>query len=353
MLGLPYVFAPFGIVTTSIFLVALGFVMLVLNLMIGEVAFALKKPLQLPGIAREVLGRGVQQVLSLVIIFSWLGSLLAYIVGEGEVLAALFGGSGVLWSYAFWFIASFFLLLGFKVVVRISHVISFLAIVLLVGISLYALSYHTPQVTLPFSSLRLSAVFGVALFALHGAPAIAEAHELLKNNRQKFRRALILGTLIPVAVYILFTVAVVGVTGLASTPVATVGLGLHIGGHVATLGALCALCAMLSCYLGIGTALRETLNWDNRLIPLVSLLITILAPIGLFASGVRNFSRIMVVVGGVFIAFEAVVMIFVYVYAVKKRIIVSKNFYARHPWLTGIPTALVFVAGAIASLISR
>ena len=70
--------------------------------------------------------------------------------------------------------------------------------------------------------------YGVLLFALHASPAIAEAHALLPGSQRHFRRAVILGTLIPIAVYMLLALAAVGAGGLSVTEVATVGLGSKI-----------------------------------------------------------------------------------------------------------------------------
>lgn len=352
MLSLPYVFAPLGTAFTIFCLLGLGLVMLSLNLMIAEVAFALKKPLQLPGLAQAVLGRSVERFLTGIIIISWLGSLLAYIVGEGDVLSSLFGGSPFWWSIGFWLIASLVIMLGFKAAARSTRVVSGAVIALLVGISLYALSKaHSLPESFPLSTFHVARAFGVALFALHGAPAIAAAHLTLSSDKKNFYRAVTFGSLIPVAVYILFTLGVVAVTGSATTQVATIGLGKYLGTGITVLGALAALGAMFSCYSGIGTALRETLVWDNHSSPLVATLIPLGVPLALFLFGVRDFSRVMGLVGGVLIAAEAVIMVVVYIGAVNKGIIPRDHRIARHPYLVGVPVIALCVIGAISSLL--
>ena len=352
MLSLPYVFAPLGTAFTIFCLLGLGLVMLSLNLMIAEVAFALKKPLQLPGLAHAVLGRSVERFLTGIIIVSWLGSLLAYIVGEGDVLSSLFGGSPFWWSIGFWLIASLVIMFGFTVAARSTRVVSGTVIVLLVGISLYALSKaNTLPVSFPLDTLHTARAFGVALFALHGAPAIAVAHLMLSSDKKNFYRAVTFGSLIPVVVYILFTLAVVGVTGSATTQVATIGLGRYLGPGIAVLGALAALGATLSCYLGIGTALRETLAWDTHSSPLTATLIPLGVPLALFLLGVRDFSRVMGLVGGVLIAAEAIIMVVVYIGAVNKGIVPRDHRIARHPYVVGVPVIILCVIGALGSLL--
>lgn len=351
ILGLPYAYASFGTLSAVLMVCALGGVSLVLNLMIGDVAYALKKPHQLPGLAREVLGPLAQYALSVVIICAWLGSLLAYIVGGGQVLSALFGGTAWWWGVGFWLLASSCVLIGFGAVTRLVRVASLSAITLFVALSVYALQRYGVQSTssFPFTWNSIGAAFGATLFALHGTPAIAEARELLRNDRRGFRWALIVGTVIPVAVYSLFICGSLAAGGGGMTPVATVALGNHLGPVAVLAGTAGALIAMFSCYMGIATALRETLSWDSRFPRTAALAATIFIPFFLFLVGIRDFSRILAIVGGVFLAFEAIIMIGVYISAVKKGIVGRRGYSMRHPWVVAIPLVVVFAAGAVAS----
>src|SRR3989344_1942069 len=86
ILGLPYVVAQVGLLAGLIYIICLGLVMLCLNLMIGEIAVRTKRNFQLPGFAGKYLGPWAKGVLSVTIVLSGFGSLLAYIIGEGQAL---------------------------------------------------------------------------------------------------------------------------------------------------------------------------------------------------------------------------------------------------------------------------
>jgi amino acid permease len=181
MLGLPHVFAPIHRLLAGGIIVFFGLIMLIVNLMVGEVSFALKKSLQLPGLAGAVVGTWLQKILLVIVIVSWLGALVAYMVGEGDVMVGLFGGSARLWSYVFWAIASVVVVSGFSVVKKTVQLTSMGVIGLLLGISGYALFYQQTTVIVNeqqvVSFWQLVPAFGVALFALHGAPgAVAHPH---------------------------------------------------------------------------------------------------------------------------------------------------------------------------------
>jgi amino acid permease len=90
ILGLPYAIAQVGLGIGLIYIVALGVVMLLLNLMIGEVVAETKKPLQIAGLAEVYIGRWAGYLLVITTIIGSYGALVAYVVGEGETFLLQF-----------------------------------------------------------------------------------------------------------------------------------------------------------------------------------------------------------------------------------------------------------------------
>ena len=90
VLGIPYVVAQVGLKVGIIYILVLGLVMLCLNLMIGEIAVRTKQSLQIPGLVGRYLGKWPKYFINTIIVFASYGALLAYIIGEGQALAALF-----------------------------------------------------------------------------------------------------------------------------------------------------------------------------------------------------------------------------------------------------------------------
>lgn len=309
--GLPYAIAQVGLVPGLLLIIFLGLIMLGVNLMIGEIAWRAKEELQLPGLAGKYLGKYAKWLLSAVIIISWFGTLLAYLVGEGASLAELLGGSDVIWGVMFWSVASFVLWGGLHDLKRVDRVVSALVIGFLAFLSLALLPHANMFNATLFNPAKIFMPFGVILFALHATPAVAEIHALALSLRD-FRRALVIGTLIPIVIYCLFTAAVVLVSGLSTTEIATIGIGEQFGPAAILIGNTIAVLAMLTCYLGLGTALKETFTWDHAIDHRLSTALVLVIPLALYLLGSRSFITILNIVGGVFIGLELIIMTLVY-----------------------------------------
>lgn len=313
ILGLPHAIARVGLLPGILAMVFVGLFMLGMNLMVGEMAIATKTEMQLAGFAGKYLGSWAKNLLSTTVVLGYYGTLLAYLVGESLSLSALIGGHPMLWGVVFWSLASFIIWSGLNTVKKVDKIVSAIVIGLIVGISLYLLpKAHFDSETLT-SGLSLTLPLGVLIFALHGTPAIAEAHALLPKDKKTFRKALVWGTLIPMALYILFTVAVVGVMGLKAPEVATIGIGDQFGPAAIIVANLFAILAMTTCYIGLGTALKETFVWDHKIPEHLATFLVIALPLMLFLAGLNSFVAILDIVGGVFITLELLLMVAVFV----------------------------------------
>jgi len=350
VLGIPYVVAQVGLKIGLLYILGLGIVMLFLNLMIGEIAVRTKENLQLPGFAGKYLGNWAKSLLSFTVIFSSIGALLAYIVGEGRTLSALLGGDPAVWSVIFWTLGSVAVWRGLQTVKKIEKILSFLVITIIAGISFYFLSHFQWTAWSYSNPVQVFLPYGVILFALHASPAIAEAHALLPGSQRHFRKALVIGTLIPIVLYMLFAAAVVGVMGGSTTEVATIGLGEKFGPAILILGNLFATMAMGTGFIGLGIALKQILTWDHKINNPVSTLLVIIAPITFFVIGVRSFVGILDVAGGLFIGIEAVLMVMIYWRARKVGAIEASRYKLSWAPLMMIPVLLVFTAATIFSI---
>lgn len=312
ILAIPYAIAQVGLLVGVFYIIALGTLTLFLNLMIGEIAINTNEPLQLVGFVGKYLGKAAKYYLSLVFLASAFGSLLVYMIGEGITLSTLFGGNSFLWSIFFWSIGSFIIWSGLKRIKTIDKLFGTVVISIIFGLSLFVLPKFNPEELFYFNGSNLLLPLGVILYALNGTSAVAEAHALLPNRARDFRKALIIGTLIPIFLYIFFALAVVGFTGQDTTEIATVGLGRALGPAVSFFANLFAALAMFTGFIGLGTALRESLVWDNKLSDWTAVFLVIAVPLVFFLLGFRNFINIMGVIGGVAIASETLLMALVY-----------------------------------------
>ena len=343
ILAIPYAVAQVGLIPGIAYIAALGLIVLFLNLMIGEIVARSHQQLQLAGLAGKYLGSWVKYLLTLIFIFSATGTLLVYIIGEGETLAAVFGGSSLGWSVIFWSIGSFIIWGGLKRIKQIDKLFGFIIMSIIVGLSLYILpKFDTTQLTY-FDGTQILFPLGVILFALHASPAIAEAHALLPNRERDFKKAVMIGTLIPIVLYILFTLAVVGYTGAETTEIATIGLGLALGPFIGVIANIFAILAMSTGFIGLGTALRETFSWDLKLPDKVAVFLVISIPFALFILGIRSFILVLDAIGTIAIAGEAIIMTFVYLKARHGQDALPEHYVKpAHPYLISFPVLIFF-----------
>jgi len=351
VLGLPYVVAQVGIKIGLVYIFVLGMVMLFLNLIVGDIAVRTGEQLQLPGFAGKYLGKWAKGLLSTTTVLSAYGVLLAYVVGEGITLSALFGGEPMYWSLGFWFIGSIFIWRGLQTVKVVEKFFSFLVMAIITVLSFYLLPKFqiTNWAWMDYGKIFLP--YGVILFALHATPAVVEAHALLPGSQKHYHWAVVIGTLLPMVLYMLFAAAVVGVSGLSTTEVATIGLGIKFGGWVSVAGNLFAALAMATGFMGMGMALKQTWMWDQKVRTSVANLFTISVPAILFVLGLTNFVAILDVVGGLFIGIEAVLMVLVCVKARRKCDIDGSRFGIKYFWPLAVPVLIVFSIASVVSVI--
>ncbi len=347
VLGLPYVVAQTGLVLGLIEIVALGLVMLLLNVMIGEIAVQIGRPAQLSGFAAEYLGTAAKDILSFILIFRNCGVLLAYVIAAGAAVQALIGGVADWWSIVFWLVGSLCVAAGMERLKTIEKLLSLAVIGLLVGASVYALGFFQSQVLTVFHPGNTLLAYGVILFALHASAAIPEAHELLPSDPLGFRRAIVWGTLIPVIVYLLFSLGVVGVLGSTTSQLASVALGQKFGPVMALIVNMAAVFAMITGFMGLATAFKETLVWDHQWPVKRALFLVLGVPLVLFLGGARNFIMILNVVGGLFISIESLILVAVY-WRANRRPGRKHNFR----WLTlALPVLGVFSFFAVVTVV--
>ena len=186
VLGIPYVVAQVGLKIGLAYILILGIVMLALNLILGEIAVRTNESLQIPGLAGKYLGKWVKYFLNVIIIFASYGALLAYIIGEGQSLAALFGGNPVAWSVIFWSIASIIVWRGLQTIKSVEKVLSIIVISIICGLSFYLFKDFKLSNWVYYDLSKIFLPYGVILFALNGTAAVIEAHALLPRSQRHF-----------------------------------------------------------------------------------------------------------------------------------------------------------------------
>lgn len=257
ILGLPYVFAQSGFLIGLMWIVILASVLIFTKLCLGEVCLRTRKKHQLPGYAEKYLGKWGKRLMFFALMFGIYSALLAYLIGEGESLSQLFTGSlnySIYFAIGFWIIMTFLLSRGIKELKRIETYGVLFIILLILGMVVYFApgieASHLTQVN--FSNLFLP--FGVILFALLGFSSIPEVRVEMEKQEKKMKKAIILGGLIPVILYLLFCLVFIGVLGSNIPEIAT----LSLGRVVTVLG----IFTMLTSYFVLSFSLKDCFVYD-------------------------------------------------------------------------------------------
>jgi len=297
MLGIPYAIKTVGVIPGLVLLLLLGIAIVLTNLIFGEVVLSTDKKHQLVGYAEKYLGKTGKYIMLLLTLFSFYGALLAYIIGEGEVLSTLFGGGNFLWSILFALAGSLIIYFGLRLVKRLELFLTaiLLGVILFIcfkGLDSFSVTNFTNN-----NWPLFFAPYGVIFFAMGGLSAIPQMKEVLIGRGKLVKRAILIGTAIPFIFYSLFVIVVLGVTGVSTTEIATIGLGAVLGKTVLLAGNILAFFTMATSFLVIGLGLKMIFQIDLKLNHGLSWLLVVGLPLLIFILGLNNFIGVIGTVG--------------------------------------------------------
>ena len=318
ILGIPYVVAQAGFFTGLLMMLVLGLSLMVVNLFIGEIILRTKGKFQLPGYAEKYLGVWGKRFMTLSMGAGIYGALIAYIIGVGVVLQALFSGSNFFYSLLFFIVFSVILYFGIKLVKVFELIMSFALFTVVVLIVIFSAPAIEASHFLYFDLSKIFLPYGVVLFAFLGASAIYQAREILQKDTKQLKKAIIIASLVPIFLYVLFTFVVLGVTGINTTEIATVGLGNYLGMKMNLFGNLFSFFAMGTGFLSLGLAMTQIYNYDYKINKIFSWILAIGIPFIIFLIGARDFITTLGLVGAVAGGFEGILLIIMYFKARKK-----------------------------------
>ncbi len=277
VLGIPYVAAQAGFFVVLGYILALGMIILTVNLYLGEVALRTKGDHQIPGYARRYLGKKGKVLLEFATVFGIYAAIIAYILGIGESLSFLFfkdSSYTVLIGLLIGFIMSYFIWRGFRTLKKYEKIgVSVILLLLIVIFFIFIKDVNLTNLYY-FNIGSIFLPFGVVLFALMSFHAVPELQMVLHKNGGLMKKALIIGTLIPIIFYILFAFVVVGFKGLETPQIATLALG--------PVFILLGIFTMFTSYLSLGNALKQNFMYDERMRKKTAWFLTAIIPIGIF-----------------------------------------------------------------------
>lgn len=362
MFGIPYVAARAGVGLTFFYLIVLGIVMTIVHLMYLEVTLRTRATHRFVGYVGIYLGGKWRIIVSIVSIATLWGSLLIYTIVGGEflniVLEPFLGNVVFVSSLIFFAIAGYAVARPPRTIGKIEafFTLGIIAVVFLFfgrGILNSQINYSN------FEFINLSnwlVPYGVIIFSFGGASIIPSlenilAKEIGEKKKIYFGWIGIAGTLIPMIIYIIFMLTVVGISGAKTSSEALQGLEATLGNGYVVIGAIIGLFALLTSFIALGNELRRVFSDDYRIPRVLSLFLALAIPLVLFLLKIAGFIQIMGFLGaiaGIF-AYSFIVWLF---YRSKKTGEMAPLFSFRFPKIIAWILAAMFVVGGIYNIIS-
>jgi amino acid permease len=345
--SLPYITLRVGVLVMLGYLFVLTILVILIHYLFGEVALATPDFLRLPGFANLYLGKTGKQVALFSSIFGGLGSILAYIIIGGEflekILSPFFGGGALLYSFIYFIIGATFVFWGIKAVSRFDFWAMILFFVSLVLIIFKSMPFFKME-NLSLKTGDWADVFlpyGPIFFALSALTMIPEIEEMLGENKKLLRKVIFISILIPAVTYLLFMLLVLGVSGLNTSSAAIPGLKNYLSGGILNIAFLAGIITTFTSFLGVALTLKKTLWYDLRIPKALAWGIACFIPFILFLLGLKDFVKVIGLVGGALMAIDGIIILLMY-----KKIKKSKT-----AKILTYSLSLIFVLGLIYEII--
>ncbi len=313
MFSLPYVFSKAGFVAGTFYLILFTAVLTVTHFIYSEVVQAApgehrfvgyaRKHLGLPGFVLSIFTTG----LGLLLVFT------IFLVLSSSFLRLIFPSVPPVYAtLIFWALVNSTLFFKInKIAILESAAVSAVA---LIALAIFVLGIVHPSRT--FSSLELFnpahffLPYGAVLFAMAGRSAISSLVEYTRGNgidRYGVRRAVVIGTIAPAVIYILFIVGAL-LLSREVTPDAVSGLASGRGYLSVILGCL-GIFSLWESYVSLSRESEGALSHDIGIAPTLAKLTIAAVPLALHFSGFSNFIAMVGIVGGVFVALEGMMVV--------------------------------------------
>lgn len=283
--ALPYVFSQAGVLVGLGYLLGLGALLTLVNLAYGEVALSTPGHHQFTAYVERYLGKRWRVLAVLSMGIGFYGALSAYVVEVSNLLYTLLGDvialSPVGLGLIYFSLVAAALLIGLRAITPVEKILMLVMLGLVSSLIVVGLPHiNISNYQRLANPTALFLPYGVVLFALAAASAVPDMKAVLAQQLPQLRRAILIGSIIPMIIYAVFATVVFGMTGAATSPSAVVGLGTVLGPWAVVIGAIFGCVTMTTSFLVLGMALREMYQLDLKLPGWLAWLLTILPPLG-------------------------------------------------------------------------
>ncbi len=318
LFSLPYVTLRVGWGVMLTYFIVMGFFVWLIHKFFAELALITPDHKRLPGFVKYYLGAKWAKISRFTHSLALLGAVIAYIIVGGEFLYTLLanklGGSVTTYTLIYLSAGAFIFLIGIKAIekIQVFGLVAFLFILLGViwlGRAEFSLFNLTAR---SFESANWFLPYGVVMFSLWGVSLIPQIEEMLGKNKKVLLRVVGISIILPALIYLIFTAAILAISGSETSTSALPGLAQKVGNGIEIPLLIFGLITTFTSYIALGLTLRQVLEFDFSLRRDWSWSITVLVPLTLYYLGVRNFIELIAFVGAVMLAVDGIFIMVMY-----------------------------------------
>lgn len=318
--SLPYLMSQVGILVMLIYIICLGVIVTLINIMFAEIVLKTPDYKRMPGFARIYLGKWGEMAALVIMIAGIASALVAFIIIGGQflqhLLGSIFGSNPDTYVFIYFLAGALCVFLGTEMVTKVSMVGLLLFLATLVTLSTKGIAYFRTE-NLPIYApppIDFLLPYGPIIFAMWGASSIPEVEEWLGRNKRKdlLKKVIALAALISLFVYIIFCVLILGITGANTTESAFVGLSEIFPSNLLRLCFFFGLITSFTSFIILGLTLRKILSYDLYINKHVASFITTFAPLTLYFFGIKSFLGVFSFVGGILLGLDGILIILMY-----------------------------------------
>ncbi|MDP3733599.1 MAG: aromatic amino acid transport family protein [Nanoarchaeota archaeon] len=320
VLGIPYVVSQAGFLYGFLLMLVLGVAFMIIHLFMGEIVLRTKKQYQLTGYAEKYLGKKGKVIMTLSMLLSTYGALTAYLIGEGATLQTVIGfGNPLIYTFIFFIISLIIIYKGMKTAGNTELILVGLLLLSVMLMGIFSMDEISLANLGGFTPANFFLPYGVILFAYMALPAIPEVQEVLGKNKNKMKKAIIAASIIPIFLYILFALVVVGIVGKAnfsllepSQQIATIALSIYSLPILGLCANILAILAMFTSFLTLGIALIELYEYDYGLKRSLAFVLTFSIPLAIVLLKLTSFIAVLAVTGAFAGGLEGILVVLMY-----------------------------------------
>lgn len=348
--ALPYVFAQAGVLIGLGYVFGLGSVLALVNLAYGEVALSTDGDHQFVAYVERYLGKRWKVIATFTICVGFYGALSAYAVEVSNLLYGLLGNwlpfTRLQLGLIYFGLVSSALGVGLRAVTVIEKIMMVIMLALVSTLVIIGLPHITMSNYQAVNTAGLFLPYGVVLFALAAASAVPDMKAVLTQRLSGLKKAILIGSIVPIVIYAIFATVAIGITGTNTTESAVVGLGAVLGPWALMIGSVFGCVTMTTSFLILGLVLREMYQFDFKISPTLAWAATIIPPLLMLIFNWLSFIEILGISGALVGGLEGIMIMHMHrrLRIVHHR---SSEFTVTQSSILHALTYLIFIGGIV------